>query len=51
MSPTRKRGYLYLGDDDEEIKVIPIKKHTKDCCDKEQRATEDNQNSSGLVFQ
>ena len=51
MSPTRKRGYLYLGDDDdEEIKVIPIKKHIKDCCDKEQQATEDNQNSSGLLF-
>ena len=40
MSPTSKQGYLYLGDDDdEEIKVIPIKKSTEDCCDKEQLKT------------
>ena len=40
MSPTSKQGYLYLGDDDdEEIKVIPIKKLTEDCCDKEQLKT------------
>ena len=40
MSPTSKRGYLYLGDDDdEEIKVIPIKKRTEDYCDKEQLKT------------
>ena len=40
MSPTSKQGYVYLGDDDdEEIKVIPIKKRTEDCCDKEQLKT------------
>ena len=40
MSPTNKQGYIHLGDDDdEEIKVIPIKKHIKDCCDKEQLKT------------
>ena len=40
MSPTSKQGYVYLGDDDdEEIKVIPIKKSTEDCCDKEQLKT------------
>ena len=40
MSPSSKWGYLYLGDDDEEeIKVIPIKKLTEDCCDKEQLKT------------
>ena len=40
MPPTSKRGYLYLGDDDdEEIKVIPIKKRSEDCCDKEQLKT------------
>ena len=40
MSPTSKQGYVYLGDDDdEEIKVIPIKKHTEIYCDKEQLKT------------
>ena len=41
MSPTSKRGYLNLGDDDddEEIKAIPIKKLTEDCYDKEQLKT------------
>ena len=40
MSPTNKQGYIHLGDDDdEEIKVIPIKKRTEDCCDKEQLKT------------
>ena len=40
MSPTNKQGYIHLGgDDDEEIKVIPIKKSTEDCCDKEQLKT------------
>ena len=40
MSPTNKQGYIHLGDDDDkEIKVIPIKKHIEDCCDKEQLKT------------
>ena len=40
MSPTNKQGYIHLGnDDDEEIKVIPIKKRIEDCCDKEQLKT------------
>ena len=40
MSPTSKQGYVYLGDDDdEEIKVIPIKKRNGDCCDKEELKT------------
>ena len=32
MPLTRKRGYPNLGDDEDEIKVIPIKKRNGDCC-------------------
>ena len=44
MPPTMKQGYPFsqhLGDDDDEdeIKVIPIKKRNGDCCDKEELKT------------
>ena len=39
MPPTRKRVYPNLGDDEGEIKVIPIKKRRGDCCDEEELKT------------
>ena len=44
MPPTMKQGYPFsqhLGDDDDEdeIKVIPIKKQNGDCCDEEELKT------------
>ena len=39
MPLTRKRGYPNLGDDEDEIKVIPIKKRNGDCCVEEELKT------------